>query len=430
MALKGETRVGSTVEHVFRQESGKIVSALTGLFGLRNLELVEDAVQEALLKALRQWSYGSIPENPSAWLMRVAKNQMLDVLRRETRIQKKENEIAAFLEQTSVPSQAPMEFSEEEIKDDQLRMIFACCHPALSRESQVALTLKTLCGFNAEEISRAFLSSPETIAKRLTRARQRLQEDGVPFEIPSGAELPQRLDAVLTVFYLLFNEGYNASDGTDLIREDLCQEAIRLTRLVQEHGTTAAPRIEALLALMFFQAARLSSRSESQGEILLLQDQDREKWDREMIIEGLAHLNQSATGEEASAFHLQAGIAACHCTAPSYDATDWPKILSLYDLLLQTNDSPVIALNRAVALSKVRGPAAGLATLREIKNSEALKKYYLYYAVRAEFETELSEHGKAANDYTCALELTRLPTEKAFLAAKLRGAQEANRGSS
>jgi RNA polymerase sigma-70 factor (ECF subfamily) len=414
------------VEHVFRQESGKVVCALTGLFGLRNLELVEDAVQEALLKALRQWSYRGIPENPSAWLMRVAKNQTLDGLRRETRSQKKETEIIAAIEQASASGPAAMEFSEGEIKDDQLRMIFACCHPALSQESQVALTLKTLCGFNVEEIARAFLTSPQTIAKRLTRARQRLRESDIPFAIPSESELPQRLDPVLTVLYLLFNEGYNASAGTDLIREDLCKEAIRLASLVQEHGTTGAPRIGALLALMFLQTARFFSRSDHQGEILLLSDQDRTKWDRGMIAKGLAHLNESATGEQASAFHLQAGIAACHSTAPSYDTTDWAKILFLYDLLLGMNDSPVIALNRAVALSKVRGAEAGLAALREIKDTEALKKYYLYYAVRAAFETELMEHEKAVSDYERALKLTALPAEKAFLTARLRTAREVN----
>lgn len=423
MPSDAETRAGSLVEHVFREEAGKIVSALTGLFGLRNLELVEDAVQDALLKALRQWSYGRIPEKPAAWLMRVAKNQVLDVLRHEVRVQEKESEIIAAMEATSAGGKMEMEFSDEEIKDDQLRMIFACCHPALSQESQVVLTLKTLCGFNPEEIARAFLTSPQTIAKRLTRARQRLKEDDIPFEIPSGVELPRRLDAVLTVFYLLFNEGYKATEGPDLIREDLSKEAIRLTSLLQDHEAIAAPRIEALRALMFFHMARFSGRSGRQGEILILQEQDRAKWDRNMIAQGLAHLNRSAAGEEASEFHLQAGIAACHCTAPSYEATDWPKILSLYDLLLEANDSPVIALNRAVALSKVRGPASGLAAMREIKELASLGKYYLYYAVRAEFYRELNEPEKAAKDYRSALELTRLPVEQAFLRARLETAQ-------
>lgn len=428
MAAAAERQVGTTVAQVFREEAGKIISALTGLFGLRNLELVEDAVQDALLQAMRVWSYGSIPQNPSAWLMQVAKNKALDVLRRAARLQKKEAEIIAALEGSSASASASEHFPEDEIKDDQLRLIFACCHPALSRDSQIALTLKTLCGFNAEEIARAFLTSPQTIAKRLTRARQRLRKDDVPFEIPSGAELSPRLDAVLTVFYLLFNEGYNASEGADLIREDLCNEAIRLTGLIHEHPATTAPRIEALLALMLLQAARFPSRNSPEGEILLLQDQDRAKWNRAMIAEGLAHLDQSAVGDEVSAIHLEAGIAACHCTAPSYDETDWPKILLLYDLLLQANDSPVIALNRAVALSKARGAKAGLAALRDIKNRAALRKYYLYYAVQAEFQRELGQHDKAAANYGRALTLTRLSTEKAFLARRLQTAQQTSRG--
>lgn len=418
------------VEHVFREEFGKITSALTGLFGLRNLDVVEDAVQDALVKALQQWSYDRIPKKPGAWLMRVAKNRMLDVVRHETRVQEKEAEIIAALEGTSAAGRTGVEFSEEEIKDDQLRMMFACCHPVLSQESQVVLTLKTLCGFNTEEIARAFLTSPQTIAKRLTRARQRLKRGDIPFEIPRGAQLPERLDAVLTGFYLLFNEGYKATEGPSLIREDLSKEAMRLTGLLQEHEDIAAPRIEALLALMLFHMARFPSRSGNRGEILLLQEQNRAQWDRKMISQGLVHLNRSATGNEASEFHLQAGIAACHCTAPSYDATDWPKILSLYDLLLHTNNSPVIALNRAVALGKVSGSAAGLEALGEIKELRSLRKYYLYYAVRAEFYRELSASEKAAKEYRSALKLTRLPVEQAFLRARLQAAQKASRGNS
>jgi RNA polymerase sigma factor (sigma-70 family) len=425
MASNTGAKVGSIVEHLFRQDAGKVIAILTGIFGLRNLELIEDAVQEALLKALRQWSYGTIPKNPSGWLVRVARNHALDVVRRNARFREREAEIVTALEQVEAIGPGPDPL-DKEIKDDQLRMIFACCHPALSRESQITLTLKTLCGFNIDEIARAFLISSDAIAQRLTRARQRLQKDDVVFEIPGGSELPKRLDSVLVILYLLFNEGYNASEGGDVIREDLCKEAIRLASLVREHGATARPKVEALLALMLFQAARFSSRSDSQGEILLLQEQDRTKWDREMIGQALKHLNQSAMGEEATAFHLQAGIAACHCTAVSYEATDWQKILDLYDILLRTNNSPVIALNRAIALSKVRGPEAGLMAVCEIKNSQALRKYYLYYAVQAEFHRELGEYMKAAEDYGRALVLTKLPAEKAFLATRLRAVQKSS----
>ena len=243
--MESEAQVSQIVEHLFRQEAGKITSALTGSFGLRNLELIEDSVQEALLKALRLWSYGNIPPNPPAWLMQVARNHALDNLRRSTRWHEKEEEIARQQQLSEVPEAEPI-FADEEIKDDQLRMIFACCHPALARESQVALTLKLLCGFNVEEIARAFITKSETIAKRLTRARERLRTDAVPFEIPSGPQLGQRLDAVLDVLYLLFNEGYNASQGDELIRRDLCDEAIRLTSLLAEHPAGETPKTHAL----------------------------------------------------------------------------------------------------------------------------------------------------------------------------------------
>jgi RNA polymerase sigma factor (sigma-70 family) len=414
--METEADVGRLVEHLFRQEAGKIVSALTGIFGLRNLELVEDAVQEALLKALRQWSYGKIPPNPAAWLMQVAKNQALDMLRRNTRFQEREEEIAAvLLQHPALSAQPAITFTTEEIRDDQLRMIFACCHPELASENQAALTLKTLCAFSVGEISRAFLTSPETVAKRLTRARDRLRKAAVPFEIPTGPELSNRLDSVLDVLYLLFNEGYNASHGEDVIRRDLCDEAIRLATLLQEHPAGDEPRTHALLALFLLQAAHFPARIDASGDILLLPEQDRTRWDQEMIAKGLSHLNRSASGEEASVFHLQAGIAACHCTAKRYEETDWARILSLYDLLSTISDSPVIALNRAVAVARVRGPAAGLKAVAEIKNREALQNYYLFYAVLAEFCLKSKRYGEAEDNYRHALTLTSLPAEQSFL---------------
>jgi len=413
--------VHQSVEHLFRHEAGKIVATLTRVFGLPNLGLAEDVVQEALLKALKQWSYGGIPQNPSGWLMRVAKNQALDVLRRETRFSRKEEEIAVALEQQfAMASEPAILFSAEEVKDDQLRMIFACCHPALSMELQVALSLKTLCGFSVGEIARAFILPEETIAKRLTRAKQRLREAAVPFEIPVGAELSNRLDSVLQVLYLLFNEGYNASHGEDLIRHDLCHEAIRLTRLLTEHPASNIPKTHALLALMLFQAARFPARIGDDSSMLLLPEQDRTLWNRIMIADGVSHLNRSAEGEEASEFHLQAGIAACHCIAESYEMTDWQQILSLYDLLVKINESPIVALNRAVAIAKVRGPEAGLTALVEIRGRKSISGYYLLYAVLGEFHLELKEYREAEQNYRSALQLTVMPAEQSFLRKKLR----------
>jgi RNA polymerase sigma-70 factor (ECF subfamily) len=419
MREPGEANVGRIVEHLFRQEAGKIISALTGVFGLRHLELVEDSVQEALLKALRQWSYGDLPPNPAAWLMQVAKNRALDVVRRDARFREKEEEIIAEIERHPALSSSAGAPMSEEIRDDQLRLIFACCHPALSGEARVALTLKTLCGFGVGEIARAFLTTTETIAKRLTRARDRLRSGAVPFEIPSGPELSARLDSVLDVLYLLFNEGYNASHGHELIRSALCEEAIRLATLLTENSTSDTPKTHALLALFLLQAAHFPARLDVAGEILLLQEQDRSRWNREMIAAGMSHLDRAAAGEEPSSFHLQAGIAACHSLAGSYAETDWPKILLLYDLLIQMSDSPVIALNRAVALAKVHGPAAALETLDAIKNQRALRGYYLFHAVRAEFCAELNRDDEAERNYRQALALTELSAERSFLLRQL-----------
>jgi RNA polymerase sigma factor (sigma-70 family) len=416
--MESEANVTHLVEHLFRQEAAKIVSALTGSFGLRNLELIEDAVQEALLKALRLWSFGTIPPNPAAWLMQVARNQALDNLRRATRWQDKQQQIAIEHQLSESPHVTPI-FSDDEIRDDQLRMIFACCHPTLGRESQVALTLKLLCGFNVEEIARAFLSHAETIAKRLTRARDRLKANVVPFEIPSGPDLAQRLDSVLDVLYLLFNEGYNASQGEDLIRRDLCHEAIRLTTLLAEHATGDTPKTHALLALLLFQAARFSARIDSTGEMLLLQDQDRTLWDQRRISQAFLHLDRASSGK-ATEFHIQAGIAACHCTAQSYEATDWKKILLLYDLLLEMNGSPIVALNRAVAISKVHGAEAGMRALEQIEAQTVLKSYYLFYAVRGELHLAVDNLEEAEKNFAQALRLTKIPVEQRFLKTKLK----------
>jgi predicted RNA polymerase sigma factor len=259
------------------------------------------------------------------------------------------------------------------------------------------------------------LTTSETIAKRLTRARARLRSAAVRFEIPSGRELSPRLDSVLDVLYLLFNEGYNASQGSDLIRGELCEEAIRLATLLTENETTAAPKTHALLALFLLQAARFPARTDTAGEIFLLPNQDRARWNQAMIAKGMAHLERAAAGNEASAFHLQAGIAACHCLAKRYEETDWAKILSLYDLLIKISESPVVALNRTVALAKVHGPSAGLAALDGIKNAKALRRYYLFHAVRAELSSELGRHAEAEQSYREALRLTELPAERKFL---------------
>ena len=397
-----------------------MVSILTRTFGFENLDLAEDVVQDALLQAMRQWPFKGIPPNPSAWLMQVARNRALDVVRRQQNFRNKEDAIVAFLEERSGPSTMtkPAQF-DGEIRNDQLRMMFACCHPVLPNDAQVALTLKTLCGFNEKEIAAAFLTSSVAITKRLMRARHKIRETQIGLEIPAGTELVKRLNAILQTLYLLFNEGYKASQGDELVRRDLCDEAIRLATLLVEHPAGNQPKTHALLALMLFNAARLSSRADSEGNILLLAQQDRALWNRETIDRGLAHLNQSATGTEISEFHLEAGIASCHCSAPSYEDTNWQRILFLYDMLIDLNPSPVIALNRAVAVANVNGFKAGLAAVESIKPRDLLETYYLFHAVLGQFHLELENFEEAGHRFRRAARLTGSKSEQAFLGRKL-----------
>jgi len=417
------------VDHLFRREAGKMVATLTRILGFENLQLAEDVVQDALLKAMQNWAFSGVPRNPSAWLMQVARNQALDAVRRQQNFRSKEQDITAFFEHRSGTQPGPESVHfDDEIRDDQLRMMFACCHPDLPRESQVALTLKTLCGFGEEEIAAGFLTSTAATAKRLVRARQCLREAGISLEIPAGSQLLPRLDAVLQTLYLLFNEGYKASRGDELIRQDLCHEAIRLTTLLVEHPAGNQPKTHALLSLMLLAGARLSARLDAEGNLLLLAEQDRSLWDRAMIQHGLAHLNRSAAGEEISEFHLQAGIAYCHCTAANYEATDWQRILTLYDSLVETNNSPVVALNRAVAISRVRGPTAGLKAVELIPDRATLDSYYLLHAVVAQFHFELENFDEAAKHFQRAQTLAGVRSEQEFLANRIRSCREKRAG--
>jgi RNA polymerase sigma-70 factor (ECF subfamily) len=299
-------------------------------------------------------------------------------------------------------------------------MMFVCCHPQIPGEAQVALALKTLGGFSVTEISRAFLTSEAAIAKRLTRARQKIREARISFEIPVGEELGRRLDGVLQSLYLLFNEGYKASSGDKLVREDVCSEAIRLTTLLAEHPAGDQPKTHALLALMLLNAARLPARQDGEGNLLRLQDQDRARWDLPMIGRGMFHMTKSAAGDTVSEYHLQAGIAACHCTAKDYASTDWKQILSLYDRLTAFDDSPIVALNRTVAVAEVEGPQAGITAVRSIKNLQTLESYYLLHAVLGEFELRLNRPQAAAGHFKKSLELAEIKSEQAFLSKRLQ----------
>lgn len=399
-----------------------MVSVLTGIFGLDRLQMAEDVVQEALVRALQTWPYDGVPENPAAWLMQTARHRALDLVRREKNFHAKQAAVIATIEQRlSEPADDEAPRFDDEIRDGRLRLIFACCHPVLPRESQTALALKTLCGFSPGEIARAFLSTEAAVTKRLTRARQTIQEAGIAFEIPSGEELGARLEAVRQVVYLLFNEGYKASSGEHLVRADLCVEAIRLTTHLAEHPATNRPATHALLALMLFNAARLAGRTDDSGNLLRLAEQDRSTWDHRLIARGMERMRLAATGDELSEYHLQAGIAACHCAAPDDASTNWPMILAQYDQWRKISDSPLVALNRAVALAKVAGPAAGIEAVEAIPGRRTLDSYYLTHAVLGEFEAQLGRLPAAAIHFRRALALTELKSERAFLERRLLG---------
>jgi RNA polymerase sigma factor (sigma-70 family) len=408
--------VTTIAENLFRHESGRLISVLTRIFGSDRLHLAEDVVQEALIRALQTWPYYGIPQNPVAWITQTAKNLAIDLIRREKRFHDKQPEILRMIEESVDPLQA----TDSGMHDERLQLIFVCCHPAIAQEAQIALALKTLCGFNAIEIAKAFLTTEAAINKRLVRARQSIRRLKIQFEIPEGAELAERLDAVLQTLYLLFNEGYKVSTGDNLIREDFCFEAIRLASMLAEHPAGNRPQTYALLALMLLNAARLPSRVDATGNLLRLQEQDRSSWDQAMIARAILCLSKSASGEELTTYHLQATIAAVHCAAADYASTDWKQILSLYDQLVLLEDSPIVALNRAVAVAEVYGPEAGIEAIEAIPKSAKLNSYYLYYAILGEFESQLGDFPKAADHLRKAHRLTNVKSERMLLAKKLK----------
>ena len=418
-AAASPVETSRVLEHLFRREAGRLVATLTRIFGVEHLALAEDVVQEALVRALRTWPFYGIPDNPSAWIMQTARNLALDTVRREKIFRDNQMRIISAMPMNQTGPDDPV-FLDQEIADDRLRMLFVCCHPLLPPEAQVALALKTLGGLGIAEISRAFLTTDAAIAKRLTRARQKIRDAKIPFEIPAVAEFPRRMDGVLQTLYLLFNEGYKASSGEELVREELCREAIRLTELLAAHPVGNQPITHALLAQMLLNTARLPTRRDDHGNILLLEDQDRSRWDRAMIAKGLSHLTRSAAGKQITTYHCQAGIAACHCAAGDYPSTDWRKILLLYDRMLQFDHSPVVALNRAVVLANVAGPQAGLAAVASIEGLEKLESYYLLYAVRGELQMRANNTAAAAVEFQTALRLVGTESEKSFMMDRLR----------
>lgn len=410
--------VQTIVDDLFRRQAAQIVSTLTRYLGPDYLTLAEDVTQETLIAALRQWPHRGVPANPAAWLMTVARNRAIDAIRRERTEARGYRDLAA-LQAAHDGLTGAVEFTSHDLRGDQLRMMFICCHPALSREARVALTLRTLGGLSVPEIARAFLAREATVAQRLVRAKRILREQRVAFTTPDDAELPARLASVQDVLYLLFNEGYSAHSGAALIRHDLCAEAIRLTSLLAEHPLGDTPSVHALLALLLLQGSRLAARTDDTGNLLLLERQDRTRWDRRMIQAGLLELSRSAHGPALSLYHLQAEIAACHAIAPSYTATDWRRILRCYDELLEMQPSPVISLNRAVALAMVHGPQAGIAELERMRHAPGIEGYHLFHATLGELWRRSGDERQAALHVTAALRYGGTDPERRFLQERL-----------
>ena len=410
-----------SVDHLFRHRAGQMIAVLTRIFGVERLDQVEDAVQEAMVRALRQWPYRGMPDNPTAWLIQVAKNLMLDQLRRDSRWLGSDEEIEQSIASLQDDSAGAATVFSREVRDDQLRMIFICCHPANSEDSQVALTLKTVGGFSTSEIARAFLAQEPAITKMLVRAKQWLRDHNVRLEMPLPDKLPSRLEAVLKVVYLMFNEGYSALEGEELVRTDLCFEAIRLCELLAGHPETGVPKVQALASLLCFQAARLDARSDASGELLLLSEQDRSLWNQGLIRRGLHYFQRSASGSELTDFHLEAEIAACHVLAKSFDETEWTRMLDCYEELLRRKPSPVVALNRIVAFSKVYGAEAGIREIEKIRDHRALKNYYPLYAAHGELLRQADKRDDAIACYNRALELTSSLPVRRFLLKRIAG---------
>jgi RNA polymerase sigma-70 factor (ECF subfamily) len=412
--------VSRLTDDLFRHEAGKVVSMLVKSMGVEHLQLAEDVVQEALTRALKSWPFYGVPENPAGWITQTAKNLALDAVRRDQVFRRKQIDMFGSVHRWSAQvGEADFETFGREVEDAVLRLMFVCCHPAVPENSQAVLALKTVGGFGVGEIARGLFLTEAAVNKRLIRAKEKLVAGEVSADLPIGESLEERLDGVLRTLYLLFNEGYKASTGEALVREDLCAEAIRLGSLVTGLAVGDRPRAHALLALMLLNAARLAGRVDSAGNILLLRDQDRSVWDREMIARGLWHLGRSASGDELDTLHLQAAIAAVHCVAADFESTDWEQILVLYDHMAVVDRSPVVALNRAVAVGRVSGAACGLAALDEVSESSVLSSYYLYFAVRAEFERELGRGAKADELIRQAIGLAGSGAERAFLESRL-----------
>ena len=405
------------IEHLFRHQAGRVIARLTRLLGPAHVELAEDAVQEALVGAVQAWPHQGVPDNAAGWIYKVAHNIAIDIVRRDRTFSAKSDAIVAELSRSEADSidEAAL---DERIRDDELRMILMCCHPEISPDARVALSLKIIGGFGVREIARAFLSDEAAIAQRIVRAKRQIRERRLTLDLPSGPDLAHRLDSTLDVIYLMFNEGYSAHEGASLIRQDLCYEALRLGRIVAA-SPLAEPRVHALVALMALQAARFPARVDAMGDLVPLEAQDRSRWDARLIAIGFRHFDESIAGDRVSPFHVQAAIAATYARALSDAAVEWGVIVDLYDQLLKIHPSPIVVLNRAVALSRLHGPAAALNALDPLHNDPMLRHYHLLMSVRGQLLLEVGRRAEARAAFEAALACECSDPERRFLERKL-----------
>jgi len=420
--LEKPASINQLTDHLFRHESGKMVSVLTKIFGPENLETAEDVVQQTFMDAIQLWKFKGVPENPSAWLFKVAKNKAIDVVRKNKYSRNydfNDSERMLLTSEYTLASTMDKLWNEDLVQDDMLRMMFACCHAEISTENQITLILKTLCGFSTAEIAKTFLTSEDTVSKRLYRTKEFFREQKIKFAIPSNDELQNRTEAVLNSIYLLFNEGYSSTHSNELIRKDLIDEAMLLCKLLLENKRTQLPQCYALMALMCFHAARSESRISATGEIILLPVQDRSTWNFELIARGNEYMNQAAFGDAITSYHLEAAIAYEHCIAPNFEKTNWLRILDLYNWLCKIAPSPVAELNKVVALLQVEGALAAKQQLTMLAEDKKMHNFYLYHSLLGEINALLLNSGEAKKNFETAMQLSQSAPERKILRDKI-----------